>query len=335
VTFVIVTRFRCREPVGKPIYHAIVDAAREVGCFASFVPSGASDDIRLQLIAIFDRLDLERDVVFSISTSPFDQMSSDLFDDVMLDAEGYSSDENVPRLASLVAEFIGRIPFCGEFLLVMSDGFGIREDFRYLDVEAGSLAESIISMFLGEVDHQPSIALRGELPVWRGTEQGATGLPGGAPASFILVARNFLCVLAAPVVPADRLCSLAVALDRLALAYHECPEGKLAEREAARPDRGDREEIRLSVTAAFPDFGFYDTGDPAKDLSQGVSPDAIVGDAVNDLADITQDLREVLWRWEHVGPDDAAWHFRFSYETHWGRHLHDLRSYVYARQFDR
>ena len=59
----------------------------------------------------------------------------------------------------------------------------------------------------------------------------------------------------------------------------------------------------------------------------------MVGDAVDDITDIVGDLSEALWRYTAVGPDDAHWYFRFSYETHWGRYLHDLRSYIYAKQF--
>jgi hypothetical protein len=59
-----------------------------------------------------------------------------------------------------------------------------------------------------------------------------------------------------------------------------------------------------------------------------------MGAGWDDLADITSDLREVLWCWENTSEADAAWHFRFLYQIHWGRHLHNLRSYLHMRLFE-
>jgi hypothetical protein len=131
----------------------------------------------------------------------------------------------------------------------------------------------------------------------------------------------------------ERLAALSRALDQLAAAYHQTPEVEPSERVQDPPDRGDYREIRRSMAEAFPEFSVYPVGDVAKDVSAGDAMQALIGDAIDDLADITRDLQEVTWRWENVGLDDAAWHFRFGYEIHWGRHLHNLRSYVHFKQF--
>jgi len=59
-----------------------------------------------------------------------------------------------------------------------------------------------------------------------------------------------------------------------------------------------------------------------------------MADAADDLEDIRSEMSETAWRWENIGPADAAWYFRFSYEHHWGRHLQGLRSYVHALLFE-
>jgi hypothetical protein len=39
----------------------------------------------------------------------------------------------------------------------------------------------------------------------------------------------------------------------------------------------------------------------------------MTGDAIDDLMDITLDMREVVWLADHVGVDDAHWSFRLRF----------------------
>lgn len=39
---------------------------------------------------------------------------------------------------------------------------------------------------------------------------------------------------------------------------------------------------------------------------------------------------EVLWLFENADENDAIWDFRFGYQTHWGRHLHEMRVYLHS-----
>ena len=55
-----------------------------------------------------------------------------------------------------------------------------------------------------------------------------------------------------------------------------------------------------------------------------------MGDAINDLADLTLDMREVCWLAEHAGVDDAHWSFRLHF-FHWGLHARELSFYLHAR----
>lgn len=129
--------------------------------------------------------------------------------------------------------------------------------------------------------------------------------------------------------PAPDLAKLASYLDELAQIFHETPAGAPTDTSvlAVQPDY---KELYSAIGARFPDLGLYATADPREVVM--VKPE--VGDAIDDLADIARDLCEVVWRWENNGPDDANCAFRFGYQAHWGRHLHDLRSYIHALQFE-
>ena len=61
---------------------------------------------------------------------------------------------------------------------------------------------------------------------------------------------------------------------------------------------------------------------------------ALVGDAIDDILDITNDLKEILWRFDRFGADDAHWYFRMLYQIHWGEHLRGLAGYLYWRLRD-
>jgi len=91
---------------------------------------------------------------------------------------------------------------------------------------------------------------------------------------------------------------LARRLDELGLSYHDTPLGD--------PDESDERptlEVRVEyadIGQRFPDVGYYGSADPKEVLGE-----AVVGDAIDDIMDITNDLKEVLWRFNRFGPDDA------------------------------
>ncbi|HEX8415556.1 MAG TPA: DUF5063 domain-containing protein [Sphingomicrobium sp.] len=139
----------------------------------------------------------------------------------------------------------------------------------------------------------------------------------------ITVARSFLALLNQGAPPSGRV--LLRALDELAIAYHQAPEGDPAGSDA-KPPRTDYQERYASLGKRFPDYGYYAVSDPTETLDEN----GMVGDAIDDLADIRADLEEVVWRFENVGPDDAHWYFRFLFEVHWGMHLRELALYLHA-----
>ena len=64
---------------------------------------------------------------------------------------------------------------------------------------------------------------------------------------------------------------------------------------------------------------------PVSDPIGSIEDAAMMGDAIDDLADLTLDMREVVWLADHMGLDDAHWSFRLQY-SHWGRMLANWRS---------
>ena len=117
---------------------------------------------------------------------------------------------------------------------------------------------------------------------------------------------------------------LAKALDGLVEAYHLTPD--------AAPDtdelgpRVEEKPLLDWAAEAFPELGCYALVEPdgGPDQPYGMS------DAIGDLAEIAVDLIEVLWLFDHGRHNDAVWTFRFGYQTHWGRHVHEIRTYLHV-----
>ena len=81
------------------------------------------------------------------------------------------------------------------------------------------------------------------------------------------------------------------------------------------------------MEARFPNLGPYNVAQYT--TTQLGESGCIIGDAVEDLADIALDLLEVEWRWEHNSEDDAMWSLKNSFLHHWGEHLRCLQLYLH------
>ena len=128
---------------------------------------------------------------------------------------------------------------------------------------------------------------------------------------------------------ADREEKLRFALDRLALAYHFADFTFDEENYPDGPGTAYR-ATREIVSANFSELGYYNVaGEISDKIAEG---EVNVGDAINDICDIAGDLEQVLWFWDHTSVDDALWHYRFGYDSHWGKHLRDLQLYLYAKE---
>jgi hypothetical protein len=120
--------------------------------------------------------------------------------------------------------------------------------------------------------------------------------------------------------------ALCEALDRLVVAYHDTPDAMVSDSELEAP-RQDGASLYREVADRFSDYGLYPVAEPLEEVDQDIG----MADAIDDLADITKDMREVVWLADNVGLDDAHWSFRLHY-FHWGEHARRLSLYLFERQ---
>jgi hypothetical protein len=122
--------------------------------------------------------------------------------------------------------------------------------------------------------------------------------------------------------------SLEVALDKLAVIYHFVGEIPYDENKYPESSNRDYSEWRELIAKNFPKFGFYNI--PSTVSEKIGEAELHTGDAIDDLADIANELSDFVWRWENNSENNALWHLRYSYEIHWGSHLRSLQMYLHA-----
>lgn len=136
-------------------------------------------------------------------------------------------------------------------------------------------------------------------------------------------ARDFLSVVWDGDPPADE--EVRRTLDCLVAAYYSTPAGDVTE-DVIDPPAKDGAALYKEVADRFPQHGLYPIADPSADYDDAL----IMADAIDDLADITGDMREVVWFAEHVSIDDAHFSFRLHF-FHWGQHARGLAYYLQDR----
>ena len=136
-------------------------------------------------------------------------------------------------------------------------------------------------------------------------------------------AREFLQVVWEGDPPADE--ELLRALDRLIAAYYSTPDGDVSDDRIDPPSK-DGASLYKEVADRFPQHGLYPIADPSADYDDAL----MMADAIDDLTDITRDMREVVWFAKHVSIDDAHFAFRLHF-LHWGQHARGLAYYLHDR----
>ncbi|MEN3971575.1 hypothetical protein WJS89_02720 [Sphingomicrobium sp. XHP0235] len=136
-------------------------------------------------------------------------------------------------------------------------------------------------------------------------------------------ARDFLGVVWGGDPPADE--ELLRTLDCLVAAYYATPPGDVTDVKIDPPAK-DGPSLYREIADRFPQFGLYPIADPSADYDDAL----MMADAIDDLADITGDMREVVWFAEHVSTDDAHFSFRLLF-FHWGQHARSLAYYLHDR----
>lgn len=122
--------------------------------------------------------------------------------------------------------------------------------------------------------------------------------------------------------------ALIVALDELVQAYHRLEPAQFADDDREPPEE-DFLSLYHRIGDRFPALGYY----PAPlDPLDAESVEIALMDAIDDLADIVRDLRNICWRAQHLGIDDAHWHYRFLFDIHWSAHLRSLSLHLHFRR---
>jgi hypothetical protein len=129
----------------------------------------------------------------------------------------------------------------------------------------------------------------------------------------------------------ERIAEIVVILDKLVFLANTC-QFKTDDR--AFPERPDPDfkELYNKIGKRFPSLGLYDEATHSSEL---VGNFTLVGDAIDDLEDVSRDLDEVKWRMANTSRDDALEHFRFPLRCHWGSHSRHLQLYLHLREVDR
>ncbi len=91
-------------------------------------------------------------------------------------------------------------------------------------------------------------------------------------------------------------------------------------------DKTNLPNIRQNIETNFNDFGFYKTILDINDIDN--LKDNALGDAIDDLADITIDLLEIKWRIENNSLANGLWFFDLMFYGHTQQHILDLLNYM-------
>ena len=122
--------------------------------------------------------------------------------------------------------------------------------------------------------------------------------------------------------------SLELALDKLAWISHFIGKVPDDENEYPKSPNRDYSKWREIVAENFPKFGFYNI--PSTISVKIGEAELHTGDAIDDLADIANELTDFIWRWGNNSENNALWSLRYSYEIHWSNHLRNLQMYLNA-----
>lgn len=119
--------------------------------------------------------------------------------------------------------------------------------------------------------------------------------------------------------------TLTALLDHIALASHYIDQ-KPDEVEYIDTPKEEAKPLRQLICSRFPNFGYYNS--PENFTTEISESGIVVGDAIDDILDITLELKSVEWCWQNISVANALWRFRNGFDTHWGLHLRELQLYL-------
>ena len=132
----------------------------------------------------------------------------------------------------------------------------------------------------------------------------------------LIASRNFLTTVWEGDPPTFSM--LIEVLDRLLVSYHDTPSVKAPYYELEPPDQ-DWKTVYNQACKRFPELGLYPITDPSE-LNGGT---LMMGDAIDDITDITSDLRKTVWYADNHCVEYANAYFR-DLHYHWGQHSREL-----------
>ena len=140
----------------------------------------------------------------------------------------------------------------------------------------------------------------------------------------VIASRNFLSTVWEGEPPT--LSKLIEVLDRLLVSYHDTPYVKAPYYELEPPDR-DWRAVYDQACKRFSQLGLYPITDPTEPHGGTL----MMGDAIDDIADITSDLRETVWYADNHSAEYANAFFKELY-FHWGQHSRELLVLLHRMQ---
>ncbi len=115
-------------------------------------------------------------------------------------------------------------------------------------------------------------------------------------------------------------------LDYLALEMHGInPNGGY---DGAEIPENDYPAIRKASEERFPNWGYYNT--PIDVTEKVAESELVAGDAIDDITDIVNDLKMVMWSYRNENETNALWHLQDSYLGHWRWHMRNLQIYLHC-----
>lgn len=142
----------------------------------------------------------------------------------------------------------------------------------------------------------------------------------------VIASRNFLATVWDGDPPTFS--ALIEVLDRLLVSYHDTLSVEAPFHELEPPDR-DWKKVYDQACKRFPKLGLYPIADPSEPYSDSL----MMGDAIDDIADITSDLRNTVWYADNHSDQYANAYFKNFY-FHWGQHSRALLLFLSVSQAD-
>lgn len=132
----------------------------------------------------------------------------------------------------------------------------------------------------------------------------------------------------------DDLLRMEVILEGLSLLRHAIgpSDAIVTEHDGLDAPRPDQQELRTRISLRFPMLGWYNI--PETVTGAPMQSGMVMGDAIDDLLDITNEMLVARWHIEQGRLDEAVWEFIFGYDHHWRYHLRCLLWYMEMRRFE-